>query len=221
MGMRVLCAAMFLVLPMAANAGSKIPVVNEGGIRQAWTLPEGGKLAVPAYPEAYANNGGEVCVGVGYRLNADGTTSDFVLLKAWSADEPDNDRKEYWQAFANAASDALSHWKFVPREGVSDPKAVYTAATFLFRASSPAATSEKCRIGNLAQHIVDVRNEGASKPGGRNAQQIFSGLALDEAVAQVHQSRDRRRVDGQVEAHLEPMRQRAAENAQKQPTNGN
>ena len=60
------------LLAASANAGDRIRVANEGGIRDAWTLPAGAKLAVPAYPAAFAASPAEACVAIGYLIHAEG-----------------------------------------------------------------------------------------------------------------------------------------------------
>ena len=141
-----------------AAADQRIGVANEGGIRGAWKLAEGVQLAVPQYPQAFIARGDTVCVGVGYLLNPDGSTSDFTLLKAWNStsgtSEPD---PGYWSAFAEAAADALKQWKFQPRPEVTDPKPVYTVATFVFGAKGAmAGMRSHCQIPNLAARLREL-----------------------------------------------------------------
>ena len=70
-----LALALFASLAGAspASAADKVRVVNEGGIRDEWTLAPGAKLAAPGYPAAFANRGENVCMAIGYRINPDGT----------------------------------------------------------------------------------------------------------------------------------------------------
>jgi len=79
----------FLALVLAGNlawAVEPVRVANEGGIKNAWTLPPGTRLPAPAYPPKFSDRALEVCVGIGYLLNADGTTSHFALLKGWNSE---------------------------------------------------------------------------------------------------------------------------------------
>lgn len=166
-----------------ASAGDKIRIVNEGGIAAAWTLAPGASLPVPAYPEAYAQDQKEVCVAIGYLLNPDGTTSNFALLKSWTQDEPKRDAAEFWQAFANDASNALARWKFAPRPEVTDPKPVYTVATFLFAAKNPAELRAHCAISDLAYRIVELKQD--KKAARRMANdEFFSRLDIDPLLEQ-------------------------------------
>lgn len=174
-----------LVLALAAGgqatAAEKIRVVNEGGIRDAWTLAPGAKLPVPAYPVEYVASQAEACVSIGYLLNPDGGTSDFALLKSWSANEPKQDRDAYWTAFANAASGALAHWRFQPRPEVSSSRAVYTVATFVFASANAQETRKRCGIPNLAMRIVELRqNTKARRRMSGNT--LFDQLDIDPSL---------------------------------------
>ena len=161
------CAGGWLAIALAwalpATAGQRIGVANEGGIRDAWTLPPGAQLAVPQYPAAFVERGDTVCLGLGYLLNPDGTTSDFTLLKAWnSASGTSEPAPGYWSAFAEAAGDALKQWRFQPRPEVTQPKPVYTVATFVFgQKGTMASTRSHCTIPSLAHRLRELQ-------GGRN-----------------------------------------------------
>ncbi|RZA21062.1 MAG: hypothetical protein EOP93_04185 [Lysobacteraceae bacterium] len=173
-------------------AQDRIRVINEGGIRDEWTLPAGARLAVPAYPRAYAADPAEACVVIGYLLNPDGTTSDFALLKAWSAREPQRDRDAFWGAFAQDASNALARWKFEPRAEVRTPRPVYTAATFLFAATNAAELRKRCAIPNLALRLVELRQD--TKAARRMAADgIFQRLDIDPTLESRHRDQLRRR----------------------------
>jgi len=174
-----------LVLALAASsqatAAEKIRVVNEGGIREAWTLAPGVKLPVPAYPVEYATSQAETCVSIGYLLNPDGVTSDFALLKSWSANEPKQDRDAFWAAFAKAASAALTHWRFQPRAEVSSPRAVYTVATFVFASANPQETRKHCGIPNLAMRIVELRQSSKARRR-MSGNSLFDQLDIDPSL---------------------------------------
>lgn len=172
-----------------AQTQEKIAIVSEGGIRDAWTLAPGAGLPVPAYPKAYEASGAEVCVAVGYLLNADGTTSDFALLKSWSSDEPKSGRDDYWATFAGDASNALARWTFTPRPEVSAAKPVYTVATFLFGARNAGELRSRCAIPNLITRLVELRYD--PKAGRKMAfTRIFDRLDIDPSmVTRVDQQR--------------------------------
>ncbi len=208
-----LLACLFLGLSCApAGAQDKIRVVNEGGIRDEWSLASGTKLPVPAHPPAYAGHQGEVCVAIGYLINPDGTTSDFSLLKAWSAVKPERDREEFWSAFGREATAALSQWRFVPRAEVAQPRPVFTVATFLFATAAPVALKVRCQIPSLVPYMRELRHDTRvqRRMGQRD---IYSKLELDLT------REERMRADNATrhEAHLQDFSRAAAEMAPPPP----
>ena len=168
---------MLAVLCAPACAADLIRVVNEGGIRDEWTLAPGYPLALPGYPAEHAASQAEACVAVGYLVNPDGTTSDFALLKSWtSAPVPSRSQQEYWAAFAHAAAQALSQWRFQPRAEVRAPRPVYTVATLLFAASSPQLRA-RCAIPDLATRLLELRQDQSVRR--RMEAGLFDRLELD------------------------------------------
>lgn len=161
MGRRVALSgwmALALVLPIAAAAKDRVKIVDEGGIRDQWTLAPGATLAAPGYPAEFAARGDNVCVAIGYAIQPDGSTSDFSLLKGWAsstggAREP---VPGFWEAFAQAGASAVSQWKFRPKPEVTEPLPVYTVATMRFmgrEAIDPAALHGHCAIQDLAGYV--------------------------------------------------------------------
>jgi len=156
------CLGLALVAALAHAEG--IRVTNEGGIRDAWTLPPGTKLAIPAYPAAYSATPSETCVAIGYLIRADGSTSDYALVKSWTATEvPKADEQAYWGAFARAAAGALQQWRFQPRPEVTTPRPVYTVATFVFGSARPLDLRARCAIPDLAGHLRRLRDDRGSR----------------------------------------------------------
>ena len=152
---RASLAALALCLVATAHAADKdMRIVDEGGIKDQWMLAEGTRLATPAYPAEFAKaKARDVCVALGYRINPDGTTSDFRVLKQWNSDALKLDPVDgFFAAFAQAGADALSQWKFQPRPNVT-PEATYTVATLTWqtqKATDPAALRASCKVDNLA-----------------------------------------------------------------------
>ncbi|HRO62237.1 hypothetical protein [Thermomonas sp.] len=200
MSKRLFFCSLALALSTSAWAADKIPVVNEGGIARQWTLAPGASLPVPAYPEIYKSSGAEVCVAIGYLLNADGTTSDFSLLKSWSSDESAQSQDGYWALFAQDASNALARWKFAPRPEVVEAKPVYTVATFLFGAKDVAQLRNQCSIPDLPYHLVELRNN--KKVARRMVNDdLFSRLQVDPLLQQRYELQQRQQ--GEASRRLE------------------
>lgn len=170
-------AGAFLALALAGqvDAQQSVRVVNEGGIRDEWMLAPGARLAAPGYPGAFAEKGDNVCVAMGYRINPDGSTSDFALLKSWSSSTAEVEPAEgFWDAFSQASAVALQQWKFSPRPEVSKPRAVDTVATMTFmgrQAEDAAGLRAKCKIDDLAAFLEQVKLDMA-KRGDLNRHQL-------------------------------------------------
>ncbi|MGN6113315.1 MAG: hypothetical protein ACTHOC_10000 [Luteimonas sp.] len=192
---RLLLFAAMAALAFPAAAADRIPVAGEGTLGARWSAVPG-TLFAPAYPEAYAAGNEQVCVVIGYLLNADGHTSDFSLLKSWSSGSNARSRTDFWEAFAGDASRALSLWEFKARPGAT-PQPVYTAATFVFGPGNPAETKAHCAIPDLAQRLAELRYD--SRAGRLMAGGIFSRLDIDPAVEMRRQRRattQRENLDG-------------------------
>jgi hypothetical protein len=164
-----------------ARAEDKIPVVNEDAIGKTWTLPPGSKLTGLGYPPEYAGHQEEVCLAIGYVINADGHASDLSLLKSWSSGEPSRDKDKYWGALAGAASAELSQWKFVPAPEAKSPSPVYTVSTFVFASPGVSESSKRCAIPSLTQHIHDLMR-GNRTHRRMTANGLFNRLNLDPTL---------------------------------------
>ena len=158
---KTILIAVALVFASSVHAQDRVRIANEGGIRSDWTLAPGAKLAAPGYPGAFAKTGDDVCVALGYRIQPDGSTSDFSLLKAWSSRSGEGEAVEgYWDAFSQASVAALQTWKFAPRPEVGTPIRVDTVATMTFtgKQSVDAATLRgKCKIEDLTAFLEQVK----------------------------------------------------------------
>lgn len=188
---RLLFACLLAGLALPAMAQEKIRVVNEGGISDAWTLAPGTQLAAPPYPSKLAAAPTETCVGIGYLLNPDGTTSDFALVRAWSADPPSvAEQDAHWKAFAEVAAAALSTWRFQPRPEAGTPRPVYTVATFLFAARDAQQVRKQCAVANLAHRIQELRGDRKSRR--RMTGGIFDRLEVDPAFESIYRAEQRR-----------------------------
>ena len=172
-----LCCVLGLAAP--AFAGEGIAVVGEGGIRDKWMLKEGVPLVAPAYPPAFAARKDQVCVSLGYLLNADGTTSDFTLLQGWNSASGNNEpAPDYWKTFAGAAAEALARWQFQPRPEVTTPQPVFTAGTFAFGPGGGAAARDHCKLPQLESRLRQLRATAGNK-----APPILARLDLGKATA--------------------------------------
>jgi hypothetical protein len=180
MRMRILPLALLAIaiaLPAATAAAERIRVVGEGTIGDEWTLAPGEQLAAPLYPAEYAADPEQVCVAIGYLLGPDGHPSDFALLKSWTSGSNTSSRTDYWRAFADAASQALAQWRFVPKPGVASPRPTYTVATFMFGPPAASGVREHCAIASLQTRLLELQRD--SRANRLMSRGVFSRLEID------------------------------------------
>lgn len=136
-------------------------VANEGTIGNAWMLADGVALATAGYPPQFADEREDVCIGLGYRINPDGATSDFVVLRQWRSGGDDGEPEDFWPAFAQSSADAVAQWRFKPRPEIKNPQSVYTVATLTFSGGQNRGTelAGHCRIGDLASVIQERKSK--------------------------------------------------------------
>ena len=157
------------VVTAASPAQAADPrIVNEGGIRDEWKVARDVTLAAPGYPAAFASRGDNVCVAIGYRLNADGTTSDFQLLRAWASSTGGDTEPVpgFWESFAQAGALALAQWRFAPRPEITHPKPVYTVATMTFmgkQAEDGARLRSHCTIADLTTTKAELERDAKQR----------------------------------------------------------
>jgi hypothetical protein len=195
MKFRMLILAAMAAAALPAMAADRIQIVNQGAIDARWTIVPGTQL-MPPYPDAYAKDAEEVCMVVGYLVNADGTTSDFSLLKSWASGGDSRSRAKFWADFADLSSRALAQWRYTPKDPAS-AKPVYTATTFVFGNQTNAlATQEHCAVPDVAQRLVELRYD--SRAGRMMARGIYGQLDIDPKLEEryrLHSVADRERIN--------------------------
>jgi len=143
-------------------ANQPVRIADEGAIGDRWMVAEDAQFQSAPYPAEFADRPNNVCVALGYRIKADGTTSQFRVLEQWN--EASGKREPlpgFNDAFARAAISAVAHWKFAPRPDVRRPEAVDTVTTMAFRARSdmPVETVRgQCAINDLTAYLDDLRD---------------------------------------------------------------
>ena len=141
----------------AAATGTEPRVVDEGQLGDAWVLAEGAELEAPGYPAAFASRGDDVCLALGYSIDDQGRTGDFTVLREWSSAGDAGD--EYWDAYAQAAAQAIAQWRFAPREGVP-ARRTYTVATVAFTGLSGGdAVGPNCRVADLTALLQERKSD--------------------------------------------------------------
>ena len=167
---RIVVTAMLASCMAAAGAAEPVKVVPEGGLAKDWIVQPGNELAAPGYPGTFADRGDDVCVAIGYRVQPDGTTSDYVMLGGWNSSRRyQQPATGYWDAYSQAGAAALSQWRFAPKpgDGMESNAAVDTVAVMTFRGeSSTRTTSEvraKCAVPSLVARMQYVRREESDR----------------------------------------------------------
>lgn len=154
-----LLAGALLLATAASLAADRVDVISEGGNNKFWT-PPAAPLA-PAYPAVVTEND-KVCIGVGYMIEKDGSTSGFMVLKSWSAAHGSgDDAAKATEPFARNALAAVQQWKFTPVTAGKERK-VYTATTFAFDRDAQgdaAALRGHCKVGNLSAFITKAQED--------------------------------------------------------------
>lgn len=149
--MKRLFAAVVMVVAGAAVAEqSQVRIVDEGKL-DAVGLSMSARSPDAAYPAAYATSKDDVCVAIGYTVNADGSTGNFRLLRAWSSDRSraESDAR-YLDAFTMAATEAVSQRRYRAQEA---SPLVATAATITFEGSGTAnRLADRCKVNQLADY---------------------------------------------------------------------
>ncbi len=157
----LLAACLFAGTALAQNAAVKI--AGEGEIKNEWDVKSGHKLTAPGYPEEAKGMTDNVCIALGYRIQPDGTTSDFAVIHNWTSNiKAANQNVEYLDPYARAASDAVSQWRFSPKPGLAQAQAVDTVATIAFkgnrRGESLGAIREHCKVADLSAALKERRD---------------------------------------------------------------
>jgi hypothetical protein len=155
---RLLAGALALA-SIASAAAERIDIVSEGATNKIWAPPA--QPLAPAYPAIVKDND-QVCVGVGYMIEKDGSTSGFMILRSWSrAHGSGDDANPAIEPFARNALAAVQQWKFSPLQAGKERK-VYTATTFAFDREATGDAAElkhKCVVGNLSAFIDKAKGD--------------------------------------------------------------
>jgi hypothetical protein len=157
-----------VALATATASAGRVGIVSENDLAKTWTLTPESARFVAGYPAAAGDKGGDVCVNLGFMIQADGSTSDYTLMKAWSSTTSDKAELDRLSApFVQNAAAVVSRWKFVP---TGKPRQLYTSATMAFRPGqvNPVELREHCRIDDLEQFVANA----AGRKGSRQADEM-------------------------------------------------
>lgn len=162
-------ASLAIGLAVAAGAlAAEVAVISEGGTASVWRFAPGVPKVLPGYPDSVADKTEDVCVGLGYLLNPDGSTSDIAVLNSWGSRTPEDKVPEgHFDPYARYAAAALMQWRFVPvGGGHANIKPIYTAATFTFSTNAEADRENlraRCVIEDLSGFVTKARADAYKK----------------------------------------------------------
>ena len=156
---RILLASALLLATAAPVVAERIDIISEGKANKVWNAPA--EPLAPGWPSTVTGND-QVCVGVGYMIEKDGSTSSFMVLKAWSRDHGQGDKAApATDPFARNVLAAVQQWKFTPVQAGKERK-VYTATTFAFDRDAQgdaAALKKRCMVDNLSAFINKAKGD--------------------------------------------------------------
>lgn len=154
-----LSAATVVTAAAPIESADQVRIVSESDIAQSWLPASGKPRLVAGYPFTLTDRTQDVCVNIGFLINADGSTSNFVEMKAWhSAAGSGQPKAEQVRPFAQMAAATISLWRFAPVAGTPTP--VYTSAAFAFDGSKTVPTGQilsRCRIDDLPGHVAAAK----------------------------------------------------------------
>jgi len=187
-----------LLLCLVASSGAfagefstiQLPrVANEGAIASEWRVADGVQIAAPAFPAEFAKTGApNACIALGYRINPDGATSEFRVLKQWNqATGNDDPQRGFNAAIATAARAAVAQWKFTPIDEARVASAVDTVATMSFRTNrdmEDADLRQACAVPDLVAFYADQYDNDDLVSKRLERRQYFEQRAIRRAVAE-------------------------------------
>ncbi len=194
-----------LVLALVSAAQAKAPgkanadqpaTVSESDAANFWQPKS--PMNEPALPVSAPDASEDVCVSLGYQVKADGSTSDYALLRSWGSKHPrgipDSAAYSIYSRTAVAATMQRSFTAVAPAAGAStagaptdvQPKAIFTATTFAFPAQAGgdrSAVRAHCAIADLPDFIRRAQEDSYRRRGDLNKgrvdrAQVMRGTAL-------------------------------------------
>lgn len=167
--------------------GQLARIIDEGRLGEH-RIAADGKLLPPGLPASLVESKGDVCVSVGYNIRANGTTSNWMVLKSWSSiDGEDKLDPTYAAEVRSVAVTAVKGWKFRDADGGSRIQPLFTATTFSFTGNGEVDTAElrnRCRISDLTAHIQSVKST-RFLPGSRDTFAAEQAMRRDTQAMQM------------------------------------
>jgi hypothetical protein len=138
----------------AALAYGRITIVSEQDAPRSWTPTPEAKLIIAGYPRASNNTNRDACITIGYLIDKEGKTSNFVAMNAWSSVIGEGKASPGLEPYVQNAAATVSLWRYAP---VGKPRQVYTSHSFAFAGSKTLAEEDirgRCRIDDLPAFVA-------------------------------------------------------------------
>lgn len=162
---KMFCAASAMLLAFGASASGRGSIVSENQLAETWKPDPNAPRVAVGYPTSAADKSRDVCVNIGFKIEKDGSTSNFTQVKAWSSATPnDEPPPEQLRPFVKSAAALVSMWKFVPAGDKRRP--VYTSASFVFvgsKSAGPDAIRARCHIEDLSAFVDQAKSRKAKR----------------------------------------------------------
>ena len=157
------CLPALLVLGClpAVASGDRLPIVSEEDNPSRWVRTD--PVGAAAWPATDAGLGG-ACVNLMFWIDAEGRTSNPVMLRARAPGLPgQGDGSPALEPFARSAALSLAQWQFAPAARNPKRRPVITNAVFVFARGAdadPSALRQPCLVGNLRAFVDRKADEG-------------------------------------------------------------
>jgi hypothetical protein len=138
----------------AALASGRITIVSENEAAQSWQPAPGALRVVAGYPKSAPDPSRDVCITIGYLIDNEGKTSNFVAMNAWSSVIGEDKASPGLAPYVQNAAATVSLWKFAP---VGKARQIYTSSSFAFAGSKALGEEEiraRCRIEDLPAFVA-------------------------------------------------------------------
>ena len=152
------------LLAASAAVAGRITIVSENEAPKTWAPAPGTPRVVAGYPKAVADPSQDVCITIGYLIDAEGKTSNFVEMKSWTSGA--GERKPEQSAiepYVQLAAATVSLWKFAP---VGKARQIYTSSSFAFAGSKALGEEEirtRCRIDDLPAFVAAAQRNSRDR----------------------------------------------------------
>jgi hypothetical protein len=131
-----------------AHSGEDYLVVDLGQVGEYWNFVH--KTAYPQFPTSSMRKHVDVCVAVGFSVEADGVPANISVLRMQTSKADDTEESERMKS---AMTDAIARWRFQPseRNAARRPLYTYTVMSMAFSVEGTLSTTAKKHSDAIAK----------------------------------------------------------------------